>query len=265
MKKDLSNDNMIHIKDGNVEYLQFKKLLEYKDKVCHCYTLKGQNNNYKENDGINYKELCDSLGIEVESIKRVEHQIHSDIIGIVNKQDEIFTDMDGLITDKKNINLTLRYADCTPIIFFEPNKKVIGDIHSGWRGTVQKIGQKAAIKMIEEFDLDKEKLLCFIGPCICKCHFEVRDDVKEIFENTFSYLLDKNLFITKKEKEENEEEDKYYIDTNIINRKLLEEIGIPGENIIESNICTVCNSKLIHSHRKDKEKAGRNIMIIGLK
>ena len=258
---DLSNDNMIHIKDGEVEYLQFKKLLEYNDILCHCYTLKGLNNDYNKNDGANYKKLCASLKIDEESVRKINHQAHSDKVEKVNSKEEIFSDIDGMFTNKKNIYLSLNFADCTPILFFSPKEKVVGNIHSGWRGTVQKIGQKGAIKIIKEYDINPNNLLCFIGPCINKCHFEVGEDVKEIFENTFSYLLNKEEFIKKVE----QKQDKYLIDTNIINRKLLEEIGIPKNNIIESNICTVCNKEYIHSYRAEREKAGRNTAIIGLK
>ena len=258
---DLSNNNMIHIKDGKVEYLQFKKLLEYKDIICHCYTLKGLNNDYSKNDGVNYKRLCDSLKIDEEAVKKINHQAHSDRVERVNSKEEVFSNIDGLLTNKRNIYLSLNFADCMPILFFDPKEKVVGNIHSGWRGTVQKIGQKGALKMIKEYDINPNNLLCFIGPCINKCHFEVDEDVKEIFENTFSYLLNKEEFIQKVEQKQN----KYLIDTNIINRKLLEECGILRENIIESNICTVCNSDKMHSYRTDKELAGRNTAIIGLK
>lgn len=258
---DLSNENMIHIKDGDVEYLQFKKLLEYRDEVVHCYTLKGKNNDYEENNGINYKNLSNSLGIDENDVKRIGHQAHSDKVEIVNSKEENYTEIDGLLTNKENIYLSLRFADCTPILLFDPKEKVVGNIHSGWRGTVQKIGQKGALKMIKTYNINPNNLLCFIGPCISKCHFEVGEDVKEIFENTFSNLLNKEQFIEKVEQKQN----KYLIDTNIINRKLLEEIGIPKNNIIESKICTVCNSHKMHSYRAEKEKAGRNTAIIGLK
>ena len=84
--------------------------------------------------------------------------------------------------------------------------------------------------MIETYNSNKEDLLCFIGPSIGKCHFEVEEDVKELFENTFSYLLNKEEFIEKGEIKEGKQ--KYFIDTNIINRKILEEIGIPRKQYL---------------------------------
>lgn len=260
---DLSNNTMIHVKKGNIEYLQFRKLLEYKDSVQHCYTLKGQNNDYKEVIEDNYINLYKQLDIPYDGFSKIEYQAHSDLVEKVENQNEFHNNIDGLITDKKGISLSLRFADCTPILLYDPIKNVIANIHSGWKGTVQKIGQKGAIKMIKEYDLKPENILCFIGPCIGFCHFEVGEEVKEIFEKTFSYLG--NLKDVIKIGEKKEEGQKYFIDTTLINRMILEEIGILPENIIESNICTVCNKDYMHSYRADKEKSGRNTAIIGLK
>lgn len=260
---DLSNETMLHIKDGDIEYLQFRKLLDYQDKIQHCYTLKGNNKDYKVEQNNNYRDLYKSLDIDYEGFTKIEYQAHSDLVEKVESKDKIYNNIDGLLTNQKGISLSLRFADCIPILFYDTVKNVIGNIHSGWKGTVQKIGQKGLLKMIKEYDSNIEDIICCIGPCIEKCHFEVGEDVKEIFENTFSYLGNLENIITKGEKKE--EGQKYFIDTTLINKILLEEIGIPSKNIIRSNICTVCNSDKMHSYRADKEKSGRNTAIIGLK
>lgn len=261
--KDLSNETMIHVKKGNIEYLQFRKLLEYEDKIVHCYTLKGENNNYSAVDKDNYRNLYKELNLPYEGFTKIEYQAHSSLVEKVEDKNEFHNNIDGLLTDKSGISLSLRFADCTPILFYDPTKNVIGNIHSGWKGTVQKIGQIGALKMINEYGSNPKDIICCIGPCIGMCHFEVGEEVKENFEQTFSYLADIESFIKKGEKKEDGQ--KYFIDTTFINRKLLEEIGILPDNIIESNICTVCNKKQMHSYRAEKEKAGRNTSIIGLK
>ena len=260
---DLSNETMIHIKDGDVEYLQFRKLLEYEDKVKHCYTLKTNNKDYKEEKDNNYKELYEKLNLDYEGFTKIEYQAHSDLVEKVENRNEKYNNIDGLLTNQKGISLSLRFADCTPILFYDPVKNVIGNIHSGWKGTVQKIGQKGLLKMINEYGCNVEDIICLIGPCIGMCHFEVGEDVKEIFENTFSYLGNLENIIKKGEIKEDGQ--KYFVDTTVINRMLLEEIGVPSKNIIESNICTVCNKEYMHSYRADKEKSGRNTAIIGIK
>lgn len=89
--KDLSNNNIIHIKDGNIEYIQFRKLLEYKDKIQHCYTLKGNNNDYIKDDGYNYKSLYKSLNINYNGLIKIKNQIHSDLIQNVDNINDIYT------------------------------------------------------------------------------------------------------------------------------------------------------------------------------
>lgn len=259
---DLSNESMVHVKKDKIEYLQFKKLLEYKE-IVHCYTLSVNNINFKmnqEKEEESIKKLCDELKISQTSIVRPK-QNHTDIVKIIDKIDENIENVDGLITNKKNINMMLSFADCTPIIIYDPVKNIIANIHSGWRGTVQKIGQKAVLKIIKEYNSNPKDLIVCLGPCIGKCHFEVKEDVKNIFEKNFKYL-NRNSEIIEQSKDK---EGKFFIDTTLINRLILEEVGIKKENIIESNICTACNSNIMHSHRINGDLAGRNICIIGLK
>ena len=256
----LSNENMIHIKDGDVEYLQFRRLLEYKDKIQHCYTLK--TSDYMNNDGKNYKQLYDSLNLDYNKFIQVKHQIHSNLVEAVDDESKEYTNVDGLVTDLKGVSLSLRFADCTPIYLYDPIKNVIGNVHSGWKGTVQKIAQEGVKKLVETYNSNPKDIIACMGPAIGICHFEVDEDVKDIFENTFSYMNMNDKIIIKGEIKEGKQ--KYFIDTNLINRRLLEDMGLVKENIIESKICTVCNSNQLHSYRVDKEKAGRNTSIIGL-
>ena len=258
---DLSNENMIHIKRGDIEYLQFRRLLEYKDKISHCYTLRGNNNNYMNIADNNYEKLYHELGLNFNKFKRIEHQIHSDKVEIIDDIEKTYTDIDGIITNIKGTSLATRHADCTPVYLYDPINNVIGNIHSGWRGTVQKIAQKGVIKMINEYGCNKENIICCLGPSIGKCHFEVSIDVKDIFKKAFSYLLNEDEYIFLGEVKDGQQ--KYFIDTSLVIRKTLEEIGIKKENIIESKICTVCNSNFMHSYRVDKEKSGRNTAVIG--
>ena len=115
-------------------------------------------------------------------------------------------------------------------------------------------------KMMNEFKCNPEDIICCICPSIRRCHFEVDTDVKDIFYNKYSNLPEINDIIKK-----DHERNKYYIDTVLINKCLLKQIGLRKENIIDSNICTVCNSNLFHSYRVDKENSGRNMAIIEIK
>lgn len=267
---DLSNENIIHIKNNGLEYIQFRKLLEYEDILTHCFTLKpldfGDNGNFEDKKDIvknNYKLICDQLNIDYKNIIR-PYQTHTNNVKKVGNNKGIFlqeyTDIDGLITDKPKKVLSLTFADCTPIYLFDLKKKAIGNIHSGWQGTVKQIAKNAIEKMISTYGSNPKDIICAIGPTIRKCHFEVEDDVKEIFLNQFKQISD---IITKGEIKQGKQ--KYYIDTVKINKNMLIEMGVLEKNIIDSGICTVCNSDLIHSYRKEGRYAGRNTALIMLK
>lgn len=169
-----------------------------------------------------------------------------------------FDEVDGLITDKKNKALSLYFADCTALFLYDPIKNVIGDIHSGWRGTVQKIGMVAVQKMQEEYNCNPEDIICCIGPTIRQCHFQVEKDVKDLFMQAFN---DESII---KVGEVVDGKQKYYIDAVKANINMMKSCGLKEENIIDSGICTVCNSDILHSYRTEKQNAGRNAAIMCL-
>ncbi|MGN1271341.1 MAG: peptidoglycan editing factor PgeF [Clostridia bacterium] len=246
--------------------MQFKKLLKYRN-IRHCFSLRpldiGSNDTYekiKDKANKNYKDICDLLNLDSTNIVR-PYQTHTNNVEKVTNEIGIFPqdlqNIDGLITEEKNIILSLSFADCTPIYLYDKEKNIIGNIHSGWQGTIKKIAKSAIIKMKKEFNSNPKDIICVIGPTIRKCHFEVQEDVKNEFYNTFNYMKDIDKII-----EFNKHTNSYFIDTVEINKELLKEEGILEENIIDSNICTYCNSNIIHSYRKEEKEAGRNTAII---
>ena len=268
--KDLSNKNIIHVKIDGLEYIQFRKLLEYKN-IEHCFTLKpsdfASNTNYEEKKEIiekNLKTLSKEFGFKIKNICRPK-QTHTDRVEKVEDSDEgiyisKFEDVDGLVTDKKGKVLMLSFADCTPLLFYDPVKKIIANTHSGWKWTLGTIGLKTVEKMVSEYGCKVEDIICCIGPHIRKCHFEVDKDVRDLFYNKFKDLDGIEEII-----EYNEQKNKYNIDTAKINKQILLNSGLKEENIIDSNICTVCNSNICHSYRAEKEISGRAVIIIYLK
>ena len=267
--KDLSNENVIHKIENGISYLQFRRLLEYQDSLTHCFTLR--DSDFKSNDTMeeekgecieNYQKISRILRMDYQNVIR-PYQTHTDHIKKVEKLPEkiqIFSEeyqeIDGLITDKRNAVLSLGYADCIPLYFFDPMKKVIANIHSGWKGTLKRIGVKAVEKMEKEYDCNPEEIICCIGPSIGLCHFEVDEDVYQLFHKEFGEI--ETEVIQKKG-------NKYHIDTVKINQIILKKAGLKKENIIPSNICSVCHSDVVHSYRADGEKAGRNTAIMMLK
>lgn len=264
--KGLFNKEIVIVKNGNTRYMQFKKLLEYKN-IRHCFTLRpldiGSNDTYekiKDKANKDYKDMCDLLNLDSTNIVR-PYQTHTNNVKKVTNEMGIFPqdlqNIDGLITEAKNKILSLSFADCTPIYLYDKQKDIIGNIHSGWQGTVKKIAKYAIIQMKKKFNSNPKDIICVIGPTIRKCHFEVQKNVKNEFYNTFNYMKNIDKII-----EFNKDTNSYFIDTVEINKELLKEEGILEQNIIDSNICTYCNSNIVHSYRKEGKKAGRNTAII---
>ena len=276
---DLSNNNVIHVKKGKVEYLQFKRLLEYKGILNHAYSL-GKDVNFRtakvdktplpkeeyERAIRDYKNLCDSIGSNYINIVKT-NQNHTNNVKIVDKELKIdapdinleeYDQIDGLVTNKKNLILSTTNADCILLLFFDPIKKVIANVHSGWKGTLQRISVVTIEKMINEFGSKPEDIICCILPSIRKCHFEVDEDVKDMFINEFKDLNELDKIIKEKQ-------NKWYIDTVLINKIILKKAGMLNSNIIDSEICSVCNKNLVHSFRVEKEGYGLATALIALK
>ncbi len=192
----LSNENVIHIKNGDIEYLQFKKLLEFKN-IKHAYSLKPLDfRTHDNNDAMNsYKILLEEMNIDPETlIKPI--QKHTDNIVTINEKDA--TDVqdtkllkleqtDGIITNKKDITLATTNADCVLMLFYDPSNDVIANIHAGWRGTFKKIAKRTVQKMVNEFKCNPSNIMVFISPSIRACHFEVDEDVKKECDEIFAY------------------------------------------------------------------------------
>lgn len=274
---DLSNENVVHIKKDGIEFLQFRKLLEYKE-IRHAYTL-GLDKNFRtakanmvkldekeyEKAIADYKNICKEIGTcyknlvktnqnHTNEVKVVEGKINVDEPDINLKK---YENTDALITNQKNILLSTTNADCILLLFYDPVKKVIGNTHSGWRGTLQRISVKTVEKMKKEFGCNPQDIICCIAPSIRKCHFEVEEDVKEMFSVEFKDLAEISQII-----EETIPNKKWNIDTVIINKVILKNAGLRDENIIDSGICSVCNSDIIHSFRAEGENYGLNTALI---
>lgn len=278
--KDLSNENVIHINKNGVQYLQFRRLLEYKDILVHAYSL-GIDTNFRTSRGKNkkqlspeemqqayknYDKLCNAIGESYINIVK-PNQDHTQNIQKVDKKINLnlpdfnlnkYNSTDGLITAKKDILLATTNADCILLMFFDPVRKVIANVHSGWKGTLQRISVEAVRKMQKEYESCPEDIICCICPSIRKCHFEVEKDVEQLFRGEFKEL---NLELIIEQKSEK----KWNIDTVQINKEILKMAGLSEKNIIDSKICSVCNSDLIHSYRVEKEEYGLATAIIGLK
>ena len=157
-----------------------------------------------------------------------------------------FKDTDGLITDKKNVALLIKYADCTPIVLFDPVQKVLASVHSGWRGTVEKIGKRAVDRMVEEFHCKKEDILAYVGPSIDQANYEVGKDVYDAFAS----FDNRNYFFEPKG-------EKFLLSMTDANLSVLLEAGLLEDHIEIERVSTYTDDRL-HSARQEGPTYGLN-------
>ena len=189
-------------------------------------------------------------------------QTHTNNVVVINEDnlDSELQDVDGVITKLKGVALTIATADCQSIILYDKKNEVIGNIHSGWKGTLNKILNNGINLMIKEFSSNVEDIIVCIGPSIMGCCFEVDKDVVDMFNNGFTNIEE---FI--KLGEIKDDKQKYYIDTIGINKRELINLGILEENIYLSNVCTKCNSDTYYSYRVQGQDSGRNVTLVCMK
>ncbi len=161
---------------------------------------------------------------------------------------------DGLITNCIGVPLAVFYADCTPILILDPVQRVVAAIHSGWRGTVQKIAQRAVFTMQRQFGSKPADILVAMGPSIKQCHFEVGEDVYLDFLLHFGSAV---------ERHSRRKGDTYYIDTDALNLESLLQAGVLETHISVCPLCTYCEEELFFSYRRSG-KTGRMCAVIEL-
>ena len=176
--------------------------------------------------------------------------------GIIRESDIIATD--GLVTNEPGIPLITYYADCVPLFFFDPVKKVVALAHAGWRGTVAGIGESMIRKMEEEYASKPEDILTAIGPSICKNCYEVSEDVASQFRDIFTAEESKYILF------ENNQ-GKYQLDLWKANEYSLLHAGITKDHLSVTNLCTCCNKTTLFSHRATNGKRGNLGAVIMLK
>lgn len=176
--------------------------------------------------------------------------------GIVKEKD--YRDVDGLITDEPGIILATFYADCVPLFFIDTEKKAVGLSHSGWRGTVGRMGQCTIEAMQKAYGTRPEDVVAAIGPSICQDCYEVSEDVADAFYREFhgpghgeAILLSKG-------------NGKYQLNLWRANQIVLEEAGVLPEKIQVTDICTCCNPAYLFSHRASQGKRGNLGAFLGL-
>jgi purine-nucleoside/S-methyl-5'-thioadenosine phosphorylase / adenosine deaminase len=175
-------------------------------------------------------------------------QIHGNNIQVVDAPGE-YPDRDALITASREVYLCVTVADCVPILLYEPVARVIGAVHAGWRGTARNILASTIARMESEFGAHGRDLLAYCGPAAGVCCYVVGEEVAARFDRQF---VSRNG-------------DGTVVDLKSANRHQLLEAGVRQENIEISSACTITDSANFHSHRRDRERSGRMMAVIGLR
>lgn len=264
---------------GEVEYLTFP-LLEQTGIVRHLFSTRAggvsegiyssMNLSYTRGDrkeavDENFRRIAAVLGCRVEDIVCSDqtHTVNLRVAsradggkGIVRPRD--YTDVDGLLTDEPGLVLATFYADCVPLYFVDTRRRAVALAHSGWRGTVARMGRCVTEKMREVYDTDPADIVAAIGPSICQECYEVGEDVAEAFAAEFRGDGQADEILSGKGK------GKYQLDLWRANEIVLAEAGIPAEQIQVTDLCTCHNSSYLFSHRASHGKRGNLGAFLGL-
>ncbi|RKY56656.1 MAG: peptidoglycan editing factor PgeF [Candidatus Neomarinimicrobiota bacterium] len=248
------------MKNG-IEILHSSLLLPYNE-ICHGFSTRtggvsigkfeslnlgstdgDSRKNIKENQG----RFCRALGFSTDKLVQPV-QVHSNNVAVVSEPG-IILNTDALITNIEGIFLSVKTADCAPVILFDPVRKVVGAIHAGWKGIVKNIISKTINVMETIFNTKPYNILVAIGPAIHDCCYEVKSEVACEFD--YSEVVERN--------------GKLYLNSVLAIKNRLVKSGLLLDNINDIALCTSCNADKFFSYRRDKGQTGRLMTVIGLR
>ncbi len=174
-------------------------------------------------------------------------QVHGNRVVYAQSSDQPIEEADALITDKTNIPITIRTADCVPVFMYDPAHHVIGIVHAGWQSTHKKIVQTTLDMLKEKFETDPKDVKVYIGPCIRKTSFEVGPEFKEYFPDEYEAI-----------------DGQGFVDVAEANKNQLRSLGVVDKNIEDCGEDTYTDSNWF-SFRRDGEAAGRMLHVMMLK
>lgn len=262
---------MLMVKKDNRLYFK-SSVLDRINGISHCFTTKsggesrgkisGLNLGFRVGDDAdfvrsNYMHIAKDFNFPYEKITAAK-QTHSTNVAVVTEANagcgvsrlsETF-EADALVTDTANIPLAVFYADCVPILLADTKKRAVAAVHSGWRGTADKIVQNVIKVMEEVFKSNPKDIIAAVGPSIGPCCFETGAEVAEKFPKELCTL---------------QKDGKFRVDLWEANRRLLTASGVLPQNIDVFKLCTVCRNDILYSYRTNNESTGRMGAFIMLK
>jgi polyphenol oxidase len=182
-------------------------------------------------------------------------QVHGNVVFCTSEpraQGIPYQKADAILTDRPGLSLLMRFADCVPILLWDPQKRVVGIVHAGWQGTVKQAAASAISAMKTQYGTYPGDVLAGIGPSIAAHHYPVGAEViSQVYQ---AFGSDAHQFITGVLKVE--------LDLWKANQFILQKSGVHQIEI--AGICTACNPQDWYSHRAEEGKTGRFGVLIGL-
>lgn len=247
-----------------LSFFQFPSLMEFKNLYHGIFT---RQNGYstKPAGGLNISfRVDDDPGAVLLNRKKIvrcvktelvfAQQVHSADVLTLKKSDRQFLKApldtlkgDAMVTDLKGVTLVIQVADCQPVFLYDPFRQVVGNVHSGWRGSINNIIGRTIRVMESEFGCEARNLLAAVGPSLGPCCSEFIHFRTEIPRRFWNYRQKNNRF-----------------DFWLLSQDQLATAGVLRKNISISDLCTSCRTDLFFSYRKEKE-TGRFAAAIGLR
>ncbi|MFH1080716.1 MAG: peptidoglycan editing factor PgeF [Pseudomonadota bacterium] len=206
---------------------------------------------------LNFESIAAAFGITVSQFLQV-HQVHRDGVWVLDGRvplpaDDLPPECDAVVTDRPEVALCIKTADCVPVFLVDPVRRVIGAVHAGWKGTALQIVGKAVGKMVQRFGTHPSDLFAAIGPAIGPCCYEVDTTVYQAMSN---HPERESFFQAGREK------GKWSLDLFLANRLQLIQSGVPAQRIRQADFCTACHPGLFFSYRAQGGNTGRQLNFI---
>ncbi len=259
---------------NGIEYLH-SELLSHCDFLVHAFgtriggvsrdDYKSLNMSFLEGDEEfhvlqNWNKLASAFEIPMENFL-VLNQVHGDNIFVIKPHGDYFSsrealNYDAIVTNRTNLAICIKTADCVPVFLVDRVKKIIGAVHAGWRGSSLEISAKVARFMQNSYGSRPADLLAAIGPSIGRCCYEIDDATADSFrrqkhaENFLSPGARRG---------------RWMLDLVEVNRRQVLDCGIPEANIETAGLCTVCHQDIFFSHRGSGGVTGRQINFMMIK
>lgn len=213
----------------------------------------------------NFRRFCTAAGLDDRQVVVSAQEHHVNLYNATAAdrgrgvdRERGYTDIDGLLTDEPGVVLCTQYADCVPLLFVDPVRRVVGTSHAGWKGTAAGIGAVTVERMAADYGCRREDILAAVAPSIGPCCFEVDEPVYAAFAQAFS---GRSWFNSCYEQKAG---GKYHLNLWEINRRTLLDAGVSAEHIAVTDLCTRCHPELFWSHRAAGPQRGSLAAFISL-